>query len=204
MLARYQVMIASNQTSCPLPERRQPEYSYANFVWGSVRVWRHPRPSRVLPMNRLEHSVVPSTVRVGGWHLGTAAASKRSSVSHEETRSLQWHTQQGTQRQARSPGPQGTSLPRILLAWVAPHTLCTPCVVRPRAGLALPSFPQHTVSVKYATEHRCGIAVSGPGLSDSVSGTDPLKDDLPLMVPQPLDGSEEVSGWAWGEWVGLR
>ncbi|MEW5299605.1 MAG: hypothetical protein WDW38_004353 [Sanguina aurantia] len=59
-------------------------------------------------------------------------------------------------------------------------------------GLALPSFPQHTVSVKYATEHRCGIAVSGPGLSDSVSGTDPLKDDLPLMVPQPLDGSEEA------------
>lgn len=61
-----------------------------------------------------------------------------------------------------------------------------------RAGLSLPSFPQHTVSVKYATEHRCGIAVSGPGLCDSVSGTDPLKDNLPLMVPQPLDSSEEV------------
>ena len=50
------------------------------------------------------------------------------------------------------------------------------------AGLSLPSFPHHTVMVKYATEHRCGVAVSGPDLSDSVSGTDPLKDGLPLQA----------------------
>ena len=50
------------------------------------------------------------------------------------------------------------------------------------AGLSLPSFPQHTVRVKYATEHRCGVAVSGPDLSDAISGTDPLKDRLPLQV----------------------
>jgi len=46
----------------------------------------------------------------------------------------------------------------------------------------LPSFPDLVVKAKYATEHRCGIVISGPGLSDEVSGTDPLKDNLPLQV----------------------
>lgn len=49
-------------------------------------------------------------------------------------------------------------------------------------GLILPSFPQHAVSVQYATEHRCGVVVRGPGLTDQVSGTDPLRDNLPLQV----------------------
>lgn len=52
------------------------------------------------------------------------------------------------------------------------------------AGVKLPSFPELTVHAKYATEHRCGIAVSGPGLTDNISGTDPLKDNLPLQVSQ--------------------
>ena len=52
----------------------------------------------------------------------------------------------------------------------------------PVAGLRLPSYPQHAVSVRYATEHRCGVVVRGPGLSDAISGTDPLKDNLPLQV----------------------
>eukprot|EP00882_Tetradesmus_deserticola_P022613 GHRQ01024543.1.p3 GENE.GHRQ01024543.1~~GHRQ01024543.1.p3 ORF type:complete len:100 (+),score=17.16 GHRQ01024543.1:130-429(+) len=60
------------------------------------------------------------------------------------------------------------------------------------AGLALPSFPQHAVSVRYATEHRCGVVVRGAGLSDAISGTDPLKDNLPLLTVEPLDGSPEV------------
>ena len=46
----------------------------------------------------------------------------------------------------------------------------------------MPSFPDLVVKAKYATEHRCGIVISGPGLSDEVSGTDPLKDNLPLQV----------------------
>lgn len=49
-------------------------------------------------------------------------------------------------------------------------------------GLAVPGFPQHSVSVKYATEHRCGVVVRGPGLTDQISGTDPLRDNLPLQV----------------------
>lgn len=48
--------------------------------------------------------------------------------------------------------------------------------------MSLPSFPELVVKAKYATEHRCGIVISGPGLSDEVSGTDPLKDNLPLQV----------------------
>lgn len=56
----------------------------------------------------------------------------------------------------------------------------------------LPSFPQHAVSVKYATEHRCGVVVRGAGLSDAISGTDPLKDNLPLLKVEPLDDSAEV------------
>lgn len=43
-------------------------------------------------------------------------------------------------------------------------------------GLRLPSYPMHSVSVMYATEHRCGVRVRGPGLSDAITGTDPLKD----------------------------
>ena len=54
-----------------------------------------------------------------------------------------------------------------------------------RAGLRLPSFPEHAVSVRYATEHRCGVAVRGPGLSDAISGTDPLRDNLALRVRAP-------------------
>jgi len=41
------------------------------------------------------------------------------------------------------------------------------------------------VAVKYATEHRCGIRVRGENLSGDITGTDPLRDDLPLRVCQP-------------------
>ena len=57
---------------------------------------------------------------------------------------------------------------------------------------AIPSFPHHSVAVKYATEHRCGVRVRGPGLSDHVSGTDPLKDQRPLRTSVPLDASAEA------------
>ena len=50
------------------------------------------------------------------------------------------------------------------------------------AGVEIPGFPEHAVSVQYATEHRCGVVVRGAGLSDAISGTDPLKDNLPLQV----------------------
>lgn len=59
-------------------------------------------------------------------------------------------------------------------------------------GVKLPSFPELVVKAKYATEHRCGVVVSGPGLSDDVSGTDPLKDNLPLQVSTALKSTPEA------------
>lgn len=59
-------------------------------------------------------------------------------------------------------------------------------------GVPLPGWPEHSVSVRYATEHRCGVVVHGPGLSGGVSGTDPLKDGRRLMRCEPTDGTEEA------------
>jgi 2,3-diphosphopglycerate-independent phosphoglycerate mutase len=60
-------------------------------------------------------------------------------------------------------------------------------------GLKLPSFPECSVSVRYATEHRCGVVVRGPGLTDAITGTDPLKDNRPLLRAEPLDASPEAA-----------
>lgn len=60
-------------------------------------------------------------------------------------------------------------------------------------GLPLPGYPEHHVAVRYATEHRCGVVVRGPGLSDAIQGTDPLKDGLPLLPVRPLDNSPEAA-----------
>ena len=60
------------------------------------------------------------------------------------------------------------------------------------SGLTLPSFPNISVEVKYATEHRCGVRLRGPGLSDCISGTDPLKDNLPLLSCSPTQNTEEA------------
>ena len=47
-------------------------------------------------------------------------------------------------------------------------------------GLQLEEFPGIELRVRYALEHRCGIVIHGSGLSDVISGTDPLKDGHPL------------------------
>jgi 2,3-diphosphopglycerate-independent phosphoglycerate mutase len=60
-------------------------------------------------------------------------------------------------------------------------------------ALPLPSFPAHRVDVQYATEHRCGVRVRGPGLTDNITSTDPLKDNLPLLEAKPLDASKEAA-----------
>ena len=38
------------------------------------------------------------------------------------------------------------------------------------------------IEAKHATEHRIGLKVVGDNLSDLITGTDPLKDNLPLRV----------------------
>ena len=60
------------------------------------------------------------------------------------------------------------------------------------AGTELPRYPECSLEIKYATEHRCGVVIHGPGLSDAVTGTDPLKDGLPLLSCEPRDASTEV------------
>eukprot|EP00158_Paraphelidium_tribonemae_P005696 Partr_v1_DN27468_c5_g1_i4_m72248 putative 2,3bisphosphoglycerate-in-dependent phosphoglycerate len=59
-------------------------------------------------------------------------------------------------------------------------------------GLVIPAYPEFTANFKYATEHRCGVRIRGPGLSDRISGTDPLKDGLELQSCRALDQSAEA------------
>lgn len=37
------------------------------------------------------------------------------------------------------------------------------------------------------------MVVRGPGLTDAISGTDPLKDNLPLLQAEALEDTPEVS-----------
>ncbi|TMW68629.1 hypothetical protein Poli38472_006097 [Pythium oligandrum] len=60
-------------------------------------------------------------------------------------------------------------------------------------GVHVPECPEIHVATKYATEHRCGIVFKGKGLCDRISGSDPLKDNLPLLRSKPLDDSPEAA-----------
>ncbi|KAG1446447.1 hypothetical protein G6F56_009569 [Rhizopus delemar] len=58
-------------------------------------------------------------------------------------------------------------------------------------NIKLPSFPDHEITVQYAIEHRCGVRVRGPGITDTITGTDPLKDNKPLIYCEPTINDEE-------------
>eukprot|EP00760_Papus_ankaliazontas_P018772 PhM_4_TR17638/c0_g1_i1/m.44036 len=58
-------------------------------------------------------------------------------------------------------------------------------------GMPIPGYPNHKILIKYATEHRCGVVVRGPGLTDTITGTDPLKDGREIVVCRPSSGFEE-------------
>ena len=45
----------------------------------------------------------------------------------------------------------------------------------------------YRVSVIHATEHRCGVKISGENLSSNITGTDPIKDNLKLRESKPKD-----------------
>jgi len=51
--------------------------------------------------------------------------------------------------------------------------------------LVIPGYEDYKVSCQYATEHRCGLKVSGPGLTYHISGQDPLHDNKPLPKVAP-------------------
>ena len=58
-------------------------------------------------------------------------------------------------------------------------------------GREILDYKGYTLTVKHATEHRCGVKVSGPGMTDQIIGTDPLKDNLPLKKVVPKDKNDE-------------
>lgn len=63
-------------------------------------------------------------------------------------------------------------------------------------GLVIPGFEEYKVTCKWATEHRVGVKVTGPKLTNAITGTDPLKDNLLLRTVKPKDDSEESQNTA--------
>lgn len=53
--------------------------------------------------------------------------------------------------------------------------------------LTIPGYETYQVKCEYATEHRCGLKVTGPGLSSLITGTDPIKDYRALAKCLPTD-----------------
>lgn len=60
-------------------------------------------------------------------------------------------------------------------------------------NLPIPGFENYSVKCEYATEHRCGLKVTGKGLSALITGTDPLKDEKPLLKCDPIDDKDSAS-----------
>lgn len=60
-------------------------------------------------------------------------------------------------------------------------------------GMTIPGFEGYVVSTKHATEHRIGLKISGPNLSNNITGTDPLVDGLELTVPHATQPDGEFT-----------
>ncbi|KAJ6229233.1 cofactor-independent phosphoglycerate mutase [Anaeramoeba flamelloides] len=67
-----------------------------------------------------------------------------------------------------------------------------PILCKYLSGTKLEKFPNHSIEIKYATEHRCGVTLHGPNLTDQILGTDPLKDNLPLIKSKPFNETESA------------
>ena len=57
-------------------------------------------------------------------------------------------------------------------------------------GMRIPGYPEHYITAMHATEHRCGIKITGPNLSNAITGTDPLKDNLKLREVFPKNSND--------------
>ncbi len=69
-----------------------------------------------------------------------------------------------------------------------------PMLCKDLNGLKVPGFDgQYTIFVQYATEHRCGVVIRGPGLTDAIKGTDPLKDNLPLIHSEAVHSGDTAA-----------
>ena len=58
--------------------------------------------------------------------------------------------------------------------------------------LVIPGYEEYKVSCNHATEHRCGLKVSGPGMTYHISGQDPLKDNKPLPIVEATQDNDEA------------
>ncbi|KRX10254.1 Alkaline-phosphatase-like, core domain [Pseudocohnilembus persalinus] len=59
-------------------------------------------------------------------------------------------------------------------------------------GMKIEGFEPYYISAKHATEHRCGIKVTGgKNLTNNITGTDPLKDNLKLRQVKAKDEKDE-------------
>jgi 2,3-bisphosphoglycerate-independent phosphoglycerate mutase len=57
--------------------------------------------------------------------------------------------------------------------------------------MKIPGYEEYIVKCEYATEHRCGLKVTGKGLSSLITGTDPIKDNKILRKCEPIDDLDE-------------
>ena len=57
--------------------------------------------------------------------------------------------------------------------------------------LKIPGYEEYIVKCEYATEHRCGLKVTGKGLSSLITGIDPLKDNKKVLQCKPLDDTNK-------------
>lgn len=61
-------------------------------------------------------------------------------------------------------------------------------------NVAIKGFPEYKIFCKHATEHRCGVKITGPRLNTAITGTDPLKDNLRLIDCKALPhGNEDAA-----------
>lgn len=60
-------------------------------------------------------------------------------------------------------------------------------------GMSIPGYENYSVTIKHATEHRVGLKVSGPGLSNEITDTDPLTDNNLLKVPEATTPKGELT-----------
>eukprot|EP00352_Strombidinopsis_acuminata_P000283 CAMPEP_0176344172 /NCGR_PEP_ID=MMETSP0126-20121128/4502_1 /TAXON_ID=141414 ORGANISM="Strombidinopsis acuminatum, Strain SPMC142" /NCGR_SAMPLE_ID=MMETSP0126 /ASSEMBLY_ACC=CAM_ASM_000229 /LENGTH=238 /DNA_ID=CAMNT_0017690503 /DNA_START=265 /DNA_END=981 /DNA_ORIENTATION=+ len=61
-------------------------------------------------------------------------------------------------------------------------------------NVVVPGFDgKYVMKCQHATEHRCGIKISGPGLSSCITGNDPLKDNLPPVKCVAEDMSDPAA-----------
>eukprot|EP00761_Pharyngomonas_kirbyi_P010124 gb/GECH01010142.1/.p1 GENE.gb/GECH01010142.1/~~gb/GECH01010142.1/.p1 ORF type:complete len:443 (+),score=105.66 gb/GECH01010142.1/:1-1329(+) len=58
-------------------------------------------------------------------------------------------------------------------------------------GIKIKGYEDYEVAVKYSTEHRCGIRLRGPHLSNNITGTDPLRDNLELLTCRSKDPDDK-------------